>query len=149
MNSNEQKMPTNILQSRSMLSTPEALSMISDLVAKIGGRLDIESTSPNGISLSVFLPADPPQTESATRILVVDDNPQMGKFVADVLTAVGYSVVRTTSGDEALRLCSSDAEEIKLLIADVIMPRTSGRQLAKKLAQLNRDTKVLLISGAS
>ena len=44
---------------------------------------------------------------SSGRILVVDDEPQIHRFLTPALNAAGYETVRADRGDEALRLAAS------------------------------------------
>lgn len=134
-----------------MLPAPDELTTICDVVNRCGGHIKIDSTDPKGVSLSIFLPVKPPGTlhtpETTGRIIVVDDDAEMRKFVSDALSTVGYDVTVAASGDEVLTLCEKDPTSIQLVIADVVMPQLSGRQLASKLGRLHPDTKILLISG--
>lgn len=134
-----------------MLPAADELTTICDVVDRCGGHIKIDRTDPKGISLSIFLPAKqsvaPHAPVTTGRIIVVDDDTAMRQFISDALTAFGYDVIVAASGDEVLTLCEQDPASIQLVIADVVMPHLSGRQLASKLARLHPDTKILLISG--
>lgn len=134
-----------------MLLAADAIIIISDAVNRCGGAIKIESTKPNGIAISISLPVNQAVTtsniEASRRIVVVDDDAEMRQFVSDTLTAAGYDVTLARSGDEAMHLCEKHQATIQLVIADVVMPHLSGRQLASKLGNLHPDTKVLLMSG--
>ena len=48
---------------------------------------------------------------------------------------------------DAERVCNEHAEEIKLLLTDVVMPGLSGREIAKRIGALHPKIKVLYMSG--
>ncbi len=87
-----------------------------------------------------------PQTLPRETILVVDDELEVLAFVADVLHAEGYTVLRASDPQEALRLAHHRSEPIHLLLADVVMPFMTGPDLAAKLRSLRPGIKVLLMS---
>jgi CheY-like chemotaxis protein len=88
-----------------------------------------------------------PVAGQSFRILVVDDDEPLRVFTSTVLEEDGYCVLNASNGEEALQICERDPASIHLLVADVVMPRLSGRQLATQFLTLYRDAKVLLISG--
>jgi two-component system KDP operon response regulator KdpE len=71
------------------------------------------------------------EQEKRRRVLVVDDEPRVLKFVAIALRLRGFEVVSTTSGEEALELIKSAEPDIVLL--DVIMPGIDGFEVLEKL----------------
>lgn len=73
-------------------------------------------------------------------VLVVDDNPQNVKLLADLLTVRGYDVVRAMSGEQALRLIAERPPDLVLL--DVIMPGLSGYDVCRFL-RANAATEML------
>ncbi len=72
-----------------------------------------------------------PVMPTKERVLVVDDEAGILRFVKTSLSLVGYEVVTTTSGEEALRLVESEKPDIMLL--DVLMTPTSGFDVLAKL----------------
>jgi len=64
-----------------------------------------------------------------------------------ILEQAGYSVVAAARADEALRFCAEHAEEVDLLLTDVVMPEMSGKDLADKLSSQLPDLKMLFMSG--
>lgn len=92
--------------------------------------------------------AEVPQTapSSLPRILVVEDDPTIGKLLALYLTQEGYHVDHATDGDEAI-------EKARLLkpfaiTLDIMLPRKDGWEVLQRLKQLpeTKDIPVLIIS---
>ncbi len=64
-------------------------------------------------------------------ILVVDDEPQIHRFLAPVLEAAGYAVLRAMTGAEALRLAAARSPALVLL--DLGLPDIDGQEVLGKL----------------
>jgi class 3 adenylate cyclase len=64
-------------------------------------------------------------------ILVVDDLPQNVRLLEAVLAPRGYTVVRATSGHEALQRVASEA--IDLVLLDIVMPEMDGYEVCRTL----------------
>lgn len=85
--------------------------------------------------------------EGKKTILVVDDEPDIRKLVAAMVSQRGYAAITADSGEHAMKLYRNHHGPIELLITDVVQPGMSGPMLADKLAQMQPDLKVLYISG--
>ena len=84
------------------------------------------------------------------KILVVEDEEPVRKFVCDLLIEYGYKVQIASNGVEALRVWEENAGDIDLLLTDVVMPQEiSGVQLASRLLAKKQDLKVIYTSGYS
>jgi two-component system KDP operon response regulator KdpE len=77
------------------------------------------------------------------RILVIDDEPQIHRFLNPALTAAGYETVRAERGDEALRLAASRAPDAILL--DLGLPDMDGHEVLAKLREFT-DVPVIILS---
>ena len=82
-------------------------------------------------------------------ILVVDDDPWLLEMVGDVLIRERYRVLRASSGEAAVRVAAQHAGPIDLLLADVVMPGISGREVAERLRLIRPDVKVIYMSAFS
>ena len=82
----------------------------------------------------------------AFRILVVDDEEPMRRFVDMVLTGAGYETTLAADGDEAIGI-SARAPVFHLLVTDEMMPRMMGHQLARYMRERYLNIKVLYLSG--
>ena len=64
-----------------------------------------------------------------------------------MLEQLGYRVLAADTPGEAIGLAEEHANEIHLLITDVVMPAMNGRDLAGRLQSLNPGMKILFMSG--
>lgn len=82
-------------------------------------------------------------TQSLGTILVVDDEPQIHRFLTPALAASGYESLRAERGDEALRLAAARAPEAILL--DLGLPDMDGHEVLAKLREFT-DVPVIILS---
>ena len=78
------------------------------------------------------------------RILVVDDEPEVGGLVERVLVADGYVVSRASDGKDGLRQALDGYWG--LIILDLIMPEMSGSEMLAELRRDRPDQPVLILS---
>lgn len=90
------------------------------------------------------------------KILVVDDDINIGNMLEEVLTAEGYAVLRAYSGTEAVMLLSAQSPDLVLL--DLMLPGLSGEEVLTKIkgipvivvsAKIGIDDKVSLLLGGA
>jgi len=82
-------------------------------------------------------------TPSLGTILVVDDEPQIHRFLGPALTAAGYDAIRADRGEEALRLAAARAPDAILL--DLGLPDMDGHLVLAKLREFT-DVPVIILS---
>jgi CheY-like chemotaxis protein len=88
-----------------------------------------------------------PETEHAARVLVVEDEPLVRDYVADVLAKSGFEVVEAASGQEALAVLSRSAD-VCAVVSDVAMPgAVNGFELARRVRRDLPNMGVVLVSG--
>ena len=68
---------------------------------------------------------------SASRILVVEDNPKNLKLVRDVLTYAGYEVLEATSGEDGVELAAEQAPD--LILMDLQLPGIDGTEALRRI----------------
>jgi CheY-like chemotaxis protein len=78
------------------------------------------------------------------RVLVVDDEPEVGAVLRDALVAAGYSVVVAQSGPEALAHLPAFQPDVVLL--DVFMPGMSGDQVLERVRRDYPQVAVVIAS---
>ena len=134
------------------------LSQVQSFVEQAGGRLEIQSVPGRGTEVAMLLPctiavASPPlpapkalQRLSA-RLLLVEDNPDVGTAVTAILENAGARVIWHTSADDALAAIASGAE-FDVVLSDVSLPgRHNGIDLARQLSSRVPPLPVVLMTG--
>ena len=79
-------------------------------------------------------------------MLLVEDEDGVRGLARHVLQGCGYTILEARDGAEALRVAGQHGR-IDLLVSDVVLPRTGGRELAERLAALQPGVRVLFLSG--
>jgi PAS domain S-box-containing protein len=114
------------------VGTGLGLYICHNIISALGGEITIDSREGKGTTVRVVLPPapgaavtgaeEPTAVVRSARILVVDDESNVGRALARMLT--NHEVVATTSPEEAL--ARSRSERFDLLLCDLMMPDTSG-----------------------
>jgi CheY-like chemotaxis protein len=94
--------------------------------------------------------ATPDQRPAAhdEKVLVVDDDPMILQFVSTTLEEAGYRVLAVASADEAVdRYAAAGPDPFRLVLSDVVMPRGSGVDLARRLLNHDANARILFMSG--
>ena len=136
------------------------LSTVYGIVKQSGGDISVDSRLGQGTTFKVFLPSvhamidevelpavDVDLPRGSETILLVDDEDIVRRFVLEVLTECGYSVLAAGGAEQALELSRDHASSIQMLLTDVVMPRLSGPELSEQLAQDRPGLRTLYTSG--
>jgi PAS domain S-box-containing protein len=139
------------------------LSSVYGIVKQSNGYVAVDSEPGRGTVITVYLPRVPAiaDVEAGARprpvqadarggsetVLVVEDEEIVRSLVREMLEGLGYAVLDARDGEEALAVIERETPGIDLVISDLVMPRVSGQELARRVAELRPDTAVLLISG--
>jgi DNA-binding response OmpR family regulator len=75
-------------------------------------------------------------TRAKKRVLLVDDEPQIGKIFGIKLRLSGYDVLFTTSGAEAIELART--EKFDVILLDIVMPEVTGLDVLNKVRSFSR-----------
>ena len=146
------------------------LSTVYGIIKQSGGFIWVESELGAGTTFIIHLPPveggvverladdDGPGLEAASlsasekaaepaTILLVEDEDGVRKLTRRVLERFGYRVLEAANGQEGLELARATREPIDLLLTDMIMPRMSGKELARAVGERFPALPVLFMSG--
>ncbi len=79
--------------------------------------------------------------ETKKRILIVDDEPQIGKIFGLKLRLSGYDVISTTSGAEAVELVRTQKFDVMLL--DILMPDVTGLDVLDRVRTFSQIPTII------
>ena len=85
-----------------------------------------------------------PEAPQGTRILVVDDCPEMAEMVADALSERGYTAIAVSSGLEAMRRLRTECFDA--LVTDLRMPEVDGLALMRASLELDPSRPVIMMT---
>ena len=135
------------------------LASLYGIVRQGGGFVEVSSQLGFGSVFRICLPqagqaqtyrGPVPQPETIAgggTILLVEDDEDVRVAVRDMLRRSGYEVQEAADGIEALSLLGKGTTYPQLVLTDVMMPRMTGPQLAKRIDALMPSVKVLYMSG--
>jgi two-component system cell cycle sensor histidine kinase/response regulator CckA len=141
------------------------LSTVYGIVKQTGGFVFVDSCPGRGAVFEIYLPSyeatdasisgRPDASELSAgkdltgcgTVLLVEDEDPVRKFGARALRNKGYKVIEAESGEAALEVIRNAAEQVDLLITDVVMPRLDGPGLVREAREIRSDIKVIFISG--
>jgi two-component system, cell cycle sensor histidine kinase and response regulator CckA len=135
------------------------LSIVYTIIRGHRGTITVESNVGRGSTFSIYLPSfDPDQEQtpgegkttvpvSAELILLVDDEQAMLEFGRDILSDHGYRVITATNGAEAIARYREHADDVALVILDLIMPRMDGGQTYIELKKINTSVRAMFCTG--
>jgi PAS domain S-box-containing protein len=135
------------------------LATVYGIVKQHNGYINVFSEPGGGATFKIYLPVVDHECSQADKqkimpkpvgdetILVVEDDPAIGVLVIEVLQPLGYRLLTAANGKEALEISRNFAEDIPMLLTDVIMPGMNGRELAEALKKDRPTVKVIFMSG--
>jgi two-component system cell cycle sensor histidine kinase/response regulator CckA len=136
------------------------LSTAQGIVKNHGGRMSVQTEVGKGTRFTVWLPAresvaadvlEPERQEiiggKGEWILVVDDESAMRHITKLTLSAAGYQVLTAKNGELALELYTKRAQDIQLVLTDLVMPVMDGTAFVQSLHRLNSAVRIVVVSG--
>ncbi len=147
------------------MGTGLGLSQVFGFAKQSGGDVQIESVLGHGTTITVYLqrvevervavpaentaPIADPDSGHGLRVLVVEDNADVGEFAAQSLIEMGYLTVLAADGQQALMQLDREPEGFDVVFSDVVMPGISGIELARRIRRRWPCLPILLTSGYS
>jgi two-component system cell cycle sensor histidine kinase/response regulator CckA len=135
------------------------LATVYGVVKQSGGFVSVYSEVGHGSSFKIYMPrveepidaarvAAPAAAARGTEtVLLAEDEPAVRSVARHALERHGYTVLEAPSAEAALDLAERYSGPIHLLLTDVVMPGMSGPELARRLAPLRPEARVLFMSG--
>jgi len=133
------------------------LSTVYGIVTQSGGQIRAESEVGQGSTFLIHLPrvagregslTENGRSENWETLLLVEDEDNVRKPLAEILSGQGYTVLEAADAAQALALCRRHAGPIHLMVTDVLLTGpVNGVELAEQLSYERPEMKVLFATG--
>jgi signal transduction histidine kinase/ActR/RegA family two-component response regulator len=135
------------------------LSQVYGIARQFGGTARIFNRQGGGCTVEIWLPRvsapqdtvaanpspSPQQIGVGRRVLVVEDDEGVRRYLSDCLTSLGFDVLPTASGAEGLARLQGFAAQ--LIIADYAMPGMNGVEFIKAVRKRTPTLPIVLATG--
>ena len=138
------------------------LSVVFGIVKQGGGMIDVMTARGRGTTFSIYLPAVEGAEESESpaddaepslgdgeTVLVAEDERAVLELVKSILSGAGYRVLTARNGVEAIEILETQADEVDLLVTDMVMPKMGGMDLANEFLRMCPNKTVVYMTGYS
>jgi CheY-like chemotaxis protein len=136
------------------------LSQVLGLAKQLGGGVRLQTAPDAGAEVTLYLPvsaepkgatgfeipSEPPRAREGARVLVVDDDPDVRRFVVDFLADSGYGVADAVDGPSGLRVLGEQGP-FDLILLDFAMPGMTGSEVARSVRADNPSQPILMMTG--
>ncbi|RLD13985.1 hypothetical protein DRI50_06150 [candidate division KSB1 bacterium] len=139
------------------------LATVYGIIKQANGHISVRSQLGQGTTFFLYFPkfaeakneliAEEDNTvllnelKGSETILVVEDDETVRQVVVETLTNHGYQVIEAINGSEALEIYSLKADQIDLIISDIVMPQMDGKKFRQKILESNPQCKFIFMSG--
>jgi CheY-like chemotaxis protein len=135
------------------------LATIYGIVKQNNGSIWVYSEPGKGSTFKIYLPLVYEQPQAGPlvvgtvlargdeTILLVEDEAGLRDMARQLLEGQGYTVLAAADTNEAMRICSGHPGSIDLLLTDVVLPTSSGQELARRVLASRSRMRVLFTSG--
>ena len=135
------------------------LATVHGIVNQHGGFILTSSEPGKGTSFQVYLAADNGVHEpddaagmnqplrGTETILLAEDHDGLRDTAQEMLQALGYRILAASDGTKALELFKQNADEIDLIVMDVVMPSLSGPEAYLEMSAMRPGIRVILTTG--
>jgi two-component system cell cycle sensor histidine kinase/response regulator CckA len=128
------------------------------IIKNHGGMIAVSSKVGHGSTFNIFLPVseNAPQGKipvqkkpirGSETVLLVDDEVKIIEVARPMLEYLGYQVISAQSGEQAVDVFRRKADEIDLVILDLIMPGMDGGKVFDRILEIKPAMRVILTSG--
>jgi len=138
------------------------LATVYAIAQRHDGAILVDSAPGQGAVFSLYLPVhrapheplevadEEPEPRGGTEtILLAEDDEAVRSLVVSLLTGAGYSLHVAKDGEEAIGIFLTHADEIHLVLADIVMPKMGGQEVYAAVKELRPDVPVLFTTGYS
>ena len=136
------------------------LSQVLGLAKQLGGGVRLQTAPNAGVEVILYLPvspepeavvgadrqSEPPRAREGARVLVVDDDPDVRRFVVDFLEDSGYGVADAVDGPSGLKALQEKGP-FDLILLDFAMPGMTGSEVARTVRAANPGQPILMMTG--
>ncbi|MFU8802651.1 MAG: ATP-binding protein [Bradymonadaceae bacterium] len=138
------------------------LATVYRIVKKIEGRIYVDSKPGEGTTFTIYIPASAREFDTAALdraeadarteagppcVLLLEDEEDIRKPYRIFLERAGFRILEAPNIEEARALFDEYADQIDLLLADVVLPDGSGVELARELQARLPPLEVIFMSG--
>lgn len=136
------------------------LSTVLGIIQQHGGKIWVYSEIDKGTTFKIYLPQSDEDLQTSENspvelslvhgvetVMVVEDEEMARELVCETLRAYGYEVLEARDTEHGVQIASDFEGVLHLLLTDVIMPHTNGRELYETISSYHPDMEVLYMSG--
>ncbi len=136
------------------------LATVYGIVKQSEGFVVVASELGAGTTFKIYMPAvldtaspaEKPAVPGAVpggteTVLIVEDDDAVRSLTSSALRMHGYTVLAAENGDRAIEIFRERADEIQMVVSDVIMPGLSGRETIEAILAIRPGVRVLFLSG--
>jgi len=132
--------------------------VVQRIITNHQGFIEVKSSSDQGTDFEIFLPVvngeavedtkvTPFNFKSSRKVMIVDDEPEIGMLIKELLEIEGLHVDSFTDPIEALKTFTELQSQYFMIISDLSMPGMSGVEFVRKVREMNQRIPLVLWSG--
>ncbi|MBW2732615.1 MAG: response regulator [Deltaproteobacteria bacterium] len=139
------------------------LSMVQGLIRNHEGAVRLQSEVDVGTQITIYLPSADPSQERETgtadlpsivpqegiRVLLVEDDDLVRRAMVRSLRRSGYVCIEAVNGRDGVEKYQHAADEIDVVLLDVLMPEMDGEEAFDRLKAINDKVKVIITTGCA
>jgi len=137
------------------------LSVVYGIIKKHNGWINVDTAVDRGTTMKVYFPITEKNLSEATKvsvdnqiyrgngemILVVEDNSEVLKFTASILSNNNYTPIEAATAAQAFNQFEKGKGQIKLILSDIGLPDKNGIQVAEEILSINAGLPIILYTG--
>jgi len=141
------------------VGTGLGLAMVQGYVEMLHGVIDVQSSPGAGTLFHIYLPlsqhkeiipdmyAKQVRPGNGERILIADDDENVRWALCDILESANYRTIEASNGEEAMTLFAKHAEQLDMVILDVVMPKATGVEVADYIQLSQKQFPIAFMTG--